>query len=203
MRKFKIFADFKEEEAYLNEMAKNGHFLKKYTAFGFYHFTDATPKELHYHVDYRKFKTQADFEDYQALFEDAGWLHVYGTKWSLNQYFLPKNDNTDDDIFSTKDSAALRYKHLYEMCYLSVALVIIYFSVLLIVYDFNLANMSFLTPGLWEMTGAKFWRAFFFELPFMLFRIIPAVLLLVMGFAYAVWGSKAKRSYAKMMEDEK
>ncbi|SHH96363.1 DUF2812 domain-containing protein [Desulfosporosinus lacus] len=203
MRKFKVFADFKEEEAYLNEMAKKGYFLKKHSAFGFYHFTEGTPEELYYHVDYRKFKTQADFEDYLALFEDAGWRHVYGTKNSLNQYFLPKDGNADDDIFSTKDSAALRYKHLNKICYANVTVAIAYFIAVLIIYDFSLANIGFLTQGLWEMTGTLFWMAFFFELPFVLFRTAPVVLSLVMGIAYAVWGSKAKRIYSKMMEDEK
>lgn len=202
MRQLKIFADFKEEESYLDEMAKKGHFLKKYSAFGFYHFIDGTPKELHYHVDYRKFKTQADFEDYKALFEDAGWQHVYGTKNSLNQYFLPKNGNTNSDIFSTKGSAASRYKHLYEMCYVNVTIAIVYFIAVLISCDFNLANIAFLTPGLWEMRGAEFWRAFFSELPFVLFRTVPVALFLVMGIAYAVWGGKAKRIYYKMMRDE-
>jgi len=203
MRKFKVFADFKKEESYLNEMAKKGYFLIKHSAFGFYHFAKGTPEELHYHVDHRKFKTQADFEDYKALFEDAGWRHVYGTKISLNQYFLPKNGNKDDDIFSTKDSAALRYKHLNKICYANVAVAIGYLLAVLISCDFNLSNIGFLTPGLWEMSDAQFWRAFFLELSFVLFRTVPIALFLVMGIAYAVWGGKAKRIYSKMMEDKK
>lgn len=202
MRKFKVFADFNEEEAYLNEMARNGYFLQKHSALGFYHFTEGTPEELHYHVDCRKFKTQADFEDYKALFEDAGWRHVYGTKNSLNQYFLPKDSNSADDIFSTKDSAALRYMHLNKICYANFSVAIAYLIVLLMIYDFNLANIGFLTQGLWEMTGKLFWLAFFFELPFVLLRTAPVVLSLVMGIAYAVWGSKAKRIYSHIMVDE-
>lgn len=203
MRKFRIFADFAEEEAYLNEMAKKGYFFIKHSAFGFYHFTDSTPKELHYHIDYRKFRTQADLEDYKALFEDAGWQHVYGTKSSLNQYFLPKHGNTDDDIFSTADSAALRYKHLNKICYANVVAAIGYLLAVLYSCNFNLANIGFLTPGLWEMSGTPFWRAFFFELLFVLFRTVPFALLLSIGIAYTVWGSKAKRVYTKMMEDKK
>lgn len=202
MRKFKVFTDFNEEEAFLNEMARNGYALKKHSAFGFYHFTESIPENLHYHVDYRKFKTQADFEDYKALFEDAGWKHVYGTKNSLNQYFLPKDGNSDEDIFSTKDSAALRYLHLNKICYTNFAVAFIYFIVVLDIYDFNLANMGFLTQGFWEMTGKLFWMSFFFELPFVLLRTAPVVLFFVMGIAYAIWGSKAKRVYSKMMDDE-
>ncbi|MEA4900746.1 DUF2812 domain-containing protein [Desulfitobacterium sp.] len=202
MRKFKVFADFNEEETYLNEMARNGYFLKKHSAFGFYHFAENIPEELHYHVDCRKFKTQADFEDYKALFEDAGWRHVYGTKNSLNQYFLPKDGNSDGNIFSTKDSAALRYMHLNKICYANFSFAISYLIVLLMIYDFNLANIGFLTQGLWKMTGKLFWLAFFFELPFVLLRAAPVVLSLLMGIVYAVWGNKAKKIYSNMMVDE-
>lgn len=132
---------------------------------------------------------------------DAGWQHVFGTRYSLNQYFLPKNSKTNDDIFSTRDSAALRYKHLYEMCYANVMYAITFFIAVLISCDFNLANIAFLTPGLWEMTGAKFWRAFLFELPFVLFRTVPVAFFLAMAIAYAIWGGEAKRIYYKMMKD--
>lgn len=37
-------------------------------------------------------------------------------------------------------------------------------------------GMIFLTPGLWEMQGMAFWRAFLFELPFALMRVLPAIL---------------------------
>lgn len=37
-------------------------------------------------------------------------------------------------------------------------------------------GMIFLTPGLWDLEGMEFWRAFLFELPFALMRILPAVL---------------------------
>jgi hypothetical protein len=201
MKKFKVFADFKEEEAYLIGMAKKGYFMKKYSAFGYYHFTEGEPKDLHYHSDYRSFKTKADFEDYKSLFEDAGWQHVYGTRWSMNQYFLPKDGNTDDDIFSTRESAALRYKHLYEMCCINVAVALCCFVSSLISSNFKMVNNIFLTPGLWEMTGLKFWGAFFLELPFVLLRTVPIPLFLAIGIAYGVWGSRAKRSYDKVMDN--
>jgi len=203
MRKFKVFTDFKEEEAYLNEMAKKGFFLKKHSAFGFYHFSKGTPVDLHYHVDCREFKTKADFEDYKALFEDAGWKHVCGTLKSIYQYFIPMENSSEDDIFSTKDSAALRYLHLNKKCYANLTFAIVYFFIVFGIYDFNWANMGFLTQGLWEMTGKLFWLAFFFELPFVLLRTAPVAICVGMAIAYAVWGSKAKKIYAQMMEDVK
>jgi hypothetical protein len=38
MKRFKIFYDFEKEEKYLHDMAEEGHILKKYSVFGFYHF---------------------------------------------------------------------------------------------------------------------------------------------------------------------
>jgi len=202
MKQFKIFTNFEKEEQYLNVMAKQGYILKKYSSFGFYHFTDGQPQDLKYRIDYRNFYKKEDFQDYKALFEDAGWQHVYGTKSSLNQYFLPKNNNADDNIFSSEESAALRYKHLYEICCLNVVAAIVYFVIVLISCDFNLSNIAFLTPGLWEMTGARFWSAFFFELPFVLFRIVPSILLLAMGVSYAFWADKAKKIYKQKTQEQ-
>lgn len=203
MKQFKIFTDFEKEEQYLNSMAKQGYILKKYSLLGFYHFTDGEPQDLKYRIDYRYFKKQKDFEDYKALFEDAGWEHVYGTKYSCNQYFLPKDNNADNNIFSTEESATSRYKHLYEVCYLTVVAALIYFIFVLASNKFNLSNMAFLTPGLWEKTGAEFWNAFFFELPFAILRILPSVLLLTIGTAYAIWASKAKKIYKQKLQKQR
>lgn len=41
-------------------------------------------------------------------------------------------------------------------------------------------GMIFLTPGLSEMEGMEFWRAFLFEVPFALLRVLPALLFPVM-----------------------
>lgn len=195
MKRFKIFTNFEKEEQYLNIMAKQGHILKKYSVFGIYHFIEGQPQDLKYRIDYRKFNKKEDFVDYKALFEDAGWQQVYGTRRSLNQYFLPKNNCADDNIFSSEESAASRYKHLYEMCYLNVIVAFVYFIAVLVSCDFNLSSITFLTPGSWEMEGVKFWNALFFELPFMLFRTVPVILFLSMGIIFVIWGDKAKKLY--------
>ncbi len=203
MKQFKVFTNFEKEEQYLNSMAKQGHLLKKYSFLGFYHFTDGEPQDLKYRIDYRYFKKQKDFEDYKALFEDACWKHVYGTIHSCNQYFLPKDNNADNSIFSTEESSASRYKHLYKVCYLTATVALIYFITILASYNFNLLDMAFLTPGLWEKTGVEFWYAFFFELPFVILRIAPLVLLLTIGTAYAIWASKAKKIYKHKLQEQK
>jgi hypothetical protein len=38
MRQFRLFVDVNEEEKFLNEKARQGYILKKYSIFGVYHF---------------------------------------------------------------------------------------------------------------------------------------------------------------------
>ncbi len=200
MRKLKVFLDFNEEESYLNDMARKGYLLKKYSTFGIYHFIEGEPQELTYKIDYKVFRNHADFEDYKALFEDAGWIHVYGTKLGGNQYFIPKNKGADNEIFSSRESAASRYKTFYNLCSINVAVAAMCIIAVLSTNGFNLSAFGFLTPGLWDMAGADFWRAFFFELPFVIFRLLGPILLIGMGVVYGYWGSKAKRTYDLQMK---
>lgn len=195
MKKFKVFVDISEEEKYLNEMANKGYFLKKYSSFGRYHFVEGEPKDLHYRVDYRVFKKKDDFDDYISLFKDAGWNHVYGTCQSGSQYFLPKSQDSTEDIFSDVESKAGRYLRFMKATILGlisfvVSLIIIFFSA-----NFNLSKLTFLTPGLWDMHGGEFWRAFWFELPFVLLRTIPPIILIIFTIVYGVWAIQAKKLY--------
>jgi len=195
MKKFKIFYNFDDEEKYLHDMAIQGHVLKKYSAFGFYHFENTKPQDLNYKIDYRLFKSREEFDNYIALFEDAGWRHVYGTQTSGNQYFLPMSEKAGTDIFSDRISAATRYKTLYKLCMLNVVFFLFYLLILLFTIDGDLSKLTFLTPGLWERTGEAFWSAFFFELPFVIFRVIPPILFTVIAVLYCCWGTKAKKIY--------
>ena len=203
MLKFKIYWDFDKEEKNLNEMASKGYLLKSYSALGIYRFTESTPQKLNYKLDYKVFKSRRDFEDYKALFEDAGWVHVSGTKTSGNQYFLPKDaTNVSAEIFSTRESAALRYKKLYEYCFLNLMIAIIYLASIFSLYGFNLSAFGFLTPGLWQRTGSNFWFGFFIELPFVIFRVGLLLLLVGMGLLYGYWGTRAKQTFDQQMKTE-
>lgn len=195
MIKFKMFWDFDAEEKYLDDMAAQGYILKKRSIFGFYHFESDKPQNLNYKIDYRIFKNRKEFDNYIALFEDAGWRHVYGTKNSGNQYFLPMSEKAGMDIFSDRISAAARYKTLYNICMVNVGCFICYLFVVLLSAGGDLSKLVFLTPGLWERTGKAFWSAFFFELPFALFRIVPLIFFTVVVVFCSYWGSKAKKIY--------
>lgn len=74
------------------------------------------------------------------------------------------------------------------------------FAILFLVYSMLFLpdgpGMIFLTPGLWEMQGMEFWRAFLFELPFALMRTLPAILfpiVTVMFFVAYYRMNKAKK----------
>lgn len=203
MKKMKFFTNFDHEEQWLNEMARKGHVLvgKSMT----YEFAASHPEEANYRIDYRSFKSRQDFEDYKALFEDSGWMHVAGTKSSGTQYFRQIGTAGNGDIFSDVDSKAARYKRISEMwlqlacCFIPLFAVLISTDVI-DVTAFVQPKLLYYTPGLWDMSGGAFWRAFLFETPFAFFRgfiwlVIPAMILV-----YAIFAYKAKKQYEKTQQ---
>lgn len=195
MKKLKVFYNFREEENWLSEMAKNGYILQNYSTAGVYSFLEEKPQSLKYKVDYRFFAKKRDFNSYIALFEDAGWKHICGTQNSGNHYFLPENSQADAEIFSDEESANRRYRILFKICVFNFVFLAIATIMTMNTYDFKLSNMGFLTPGLWDKTGEAFWKSFFFELPFAAGRILGFLFLLVMGILYGYWAMKVKSEY--------
>jgi hypothetical protein len=168
MRKLKFFINFRKEERWLNEMAKQGYkFTKKSIG---YEFQPDKPENTVIKLDCRTFKRQADFEDYCTLFEDCGWKHITGTKSSGYQYF--KSIDGGEDIFSDADSKAGRYKRISHMWMALAASYIPIFAVLISTSSIDtgaLLNLYY-TPGLWEKSGAALWGAILFETPFALLK---------------------------------
>ncbi|MDR3072071.1 MAG: DUF2812 domain-containing protein [Clostridiales Family XIII bacterium] len=204
MKKIKAFVDMEKEEAYLNTMAQKGWALVKYSAFSVYTFRKIQPTSSNYRVDYRAFRYKEDLEEYKAMFEDSGWVHVCGSRRSGSQYFLPKTDATqDEDIFSDLASKAARYKRWYRSALGGVLISIPLFAVAiangkLFGYSYFDPSTWFLTPGLWEKSGSDFWSAFFLELPFVILRILPLLMMFV-GVLYAILSVKAYRIYKKSL----
>lgn len=200
MRKFKVFWDFEAEEKFLNDMAREGHHLTKYSSFGVYHFTDGEPQETNYKVDYRRFSTKREFESYVTMFEDAGWKHVYGNRMEGSQYFLPIDESAGQEIFSDRESSAARYKSFSKICETNMALFLVYLVVIFNPSNMDWYQLGFLTPGLWKMTGADFWTSFLFELPFVIFRVGCPLLFLVLTFMYGYWSLRARKAYKEKRE---
>ena len=203
MRKFKLFIDYDKEETWLTEMAKKGYELES-VSFG-YKFRSIQPENFTYRTDYRNFKKRADFIDYCILFEDTGWKHIAGTKYSGVQYFKKISENAEDDIFSDAISKAGRYKRLSKM-WMELALSYFVISVsYLSTIQINLNTMLnpkllYYTPGLWDKSGAGFWGRFLFETPFAFFRgYVVLMPLITVLFAYL--SIKSRRIYNKQIKD--
>ena len=202
MRKFKLFKNFTAEEKWLSSEAQKGNILTKKGIF--YKFRKKNPQNLVFGIDYRTFRKKADYQDYLTLFEDTGWIHRAGSRYSSVQYFTSNTlDIKNVSIFSDRPSSWVRYKRK-AINYLTYGAILL--TLLIIQQVFNQINLSliinpkslFLTPGLWEKTGQVFWNAFLFELPVaIIFRFIPLVLLLIMTILLILNGLWAFYTYCQ------
>jgi len=200
---FKCFINYSKEEKWLAEMAKKGYELVN-ACFG-YTFKKITPEEAIYRIDYRQFKTKADFIDYCTLFEDSGWKHIVGSKSSGTQYFKKLKPDSDNDIFSDNMSKAGRYKRVSRMW---GTLTAVYIPITIATITTNsIGYKAFLnpkllyyTPGLWEKTGIKFIGSFLFETPFALMRILPLLLFPIMIFLSILFAYKAGKLAKETMK---
>ena len=200
MRKFKFFINFRKEEKWLEYMAAQGWQIKK-QSLG-YVFESAISEQANIKIDYRHFKNQQDFLEYCTLFEDSGWQHIAGTKNSGNQYFKQVGDCCGEDIFSDDASRAGRYKRLSDMM---LTMFIVFFPLVIISFTqgtlgleaFTNPRELYLTPGLWELSGLEFWRAFLFETPFAIMRGFSASMGLLIFIIYVFLAIKSWLLYRK------
>lgn len=198
MTRLKFFLSFEKEEKWLEKMSEQGWLLCK-NGF-FYHFEKAEPMHRTIRMDYREFRKDSDFSSYISMFEDSGWRHLAGKKGSGNQYFLKAGPDSTDDIFSDGASKAGRYKRLADM-YLCFA---ICFLPIVIGNGRDLSYLLspkqwYLTPGLWDLKGLDFLRAFLFETPFALFR---GPFLLIVDAVFLFFAIKSLISYRKAVNKQ-
>lgn len=204
MRKWKLFFNLDKEEKWLNEMAQQGFVLSgKNFKYEFNHVSD---QENLIKIDYRTFKSKKDLEDYILLFEDSGWEHLAGDKSSGKHYFMKKNANATDDIFSDQRSKAERYKRMADgwlaAATVYVPIVIVFIQTNVIRLDSLLNPKSlYLTPGLWDLSGSSFWRAFLFETPFALGRGFAWTIFPIFIILHVVFAIKARIEYKKVTSD--
>ncbi|UJF33373.1 DUF2812 domain-containing protein [Paenibacillus hexagrammi] len=205
MKQFKFFTNFDKEESWLNDMASQGYRFTKKTLFG-YEFEPGKRENTVIKMDYRIFKHQEDFEDYCALFEDSGWEHRSGTKSSGYQYFYKADEHGSEEIFSDVHSKAGRYKRLSEMWATLACVFIPILAELISTGSIDpgvLVNPKSLyyTPGLWQLNGMTFWRAFLFETPFALGRGFIWLFLVCMIVMYLYFAMKAGKQYRKSKQE--
>lgn len=200
MRKYKCFIDYNKEEEWLNAMAKKGYELEN-VSFG-YKFRSSKQEDAIIKIDCREFKKQKDFIDYCTLFEDSGWKHICGNKYSGTQYFKKVDQNGYDDIFSDRKSKSERYKRLSNMC-MKLAFMLLCIGVVFGIngmFDYKAIinpKLLYLTPGLWERQGTKFWNAFWFETPCAIFRGILLLSPIISIILYLIFAYKADKLYKK------
>jgi len=187
MTQYKWFLSFEKEEAWLEEQSRQGRHLIRVSSGFKYVFAQGQPEERVYKIDFRYFTRQSDMDEYVTLFEDSGWHCVSPKKGSYNYYFFTtRKEGVETDIFSDQASKAqrsLRYAQFSLMSFIP------FLPIYLALYangaiKFN--ELGYLTPGLWGMQGAQFWRHFLFETPFVVLRVAggmsPLIIMLLFAF---------------------
>ncbi|HPH98356.1 MAG TPA: DUF2812 domain-containing protein [Anaerolineaceae bacterium] len=182
MNMIRFFWHFEKEEAWLEKMALEGWRLIGVSGWGSYTFEKMTPQPLTYKIDFRQFSDPKAKSDYLALFEDSGWRCAAANVGGYNYYFYTPSSGAPKDIFSDEDSE--RQRHQRYAAYIGSS-TLIAFLPLVTVFISGLTNppeMSYLTPGLWQMQGWEFVAHFLFETPFVIMRTsvywLPVLLLL-------------------------
>ncbi len=201
MRKFRCFMNYDKEEKWLNDMAKKGYGLKNADCFG-YEFYSTKPENATIRIDYRNFNSKKTFVDYCMLFQDSGWQHIVGSKFSGTQYFKKTDENGEDDIFSDVISKAGKYKRLSNM-YITMA--VCYLCLVISLSSNGSVNtkallnpkLMYYTPGLWQATGIHFWVSFIFETPFAILRGYMWVIMIIITILMIYYSIKSKKLYDK------
>lgn len=123
-------------------------------------------------VDYQEMMSIPKYEEYFSIHEEFGWKHIRGGRFGAITQVWSKKPDGNDELFSDRESKINYYKRYMKMTG-GLAILFLFYSILFLP---DSPGMIFLTPGLWDLEGMEFWRAFLFELPFALMRILPAVL---------------------------
>lgn len=172
MKKFKMFTNVDKEEKWLNEMAEKGFECTHIGTFG-YTFKENRTDVKTIRIDSQTFNSKEKYATYIQLYEDFGFEHIAGSRWSALQYWKKKAGDADD-LFSDIDSKQAYYRRMLDYyAGLTISFSVIAFAIFKgsgSLSPFNLKE-AYLTPGLWEKTGMDFVTSFLFETPFAIFRI--------------------------------
>lgn len=188
MKKCKLFFDIEKEEQWLNEQLQKGYRCTHISGLGIYTF-EKTDKRNVMRLDYQDYLSKKKRDDYKMIYEDFGWNHIKGS-WPGGIHYWQKEDGEQNDIFSDRQSKNNYYKRL--MGYSSGL------SIVLLLFSYMLFKDSgiYATEGLWSMEGDLFWKAFLFETPFALLKLIPACMAVFYGVSYY----KAYQKYTMLKE---
>lgn len=188
MKKFNVFFNIEKEEQWLNEQLQKGYRCTNISGLGIYTFKK-TDKRYVMRLDYQDYLPKKKFEKYKGIYEDFGWIYIKGY-WLGGIRYWQKEEDDQNEIFSDRQSKGNYYKRL--MGY-SFAL-----GMLCLAYSYMLYkdHSGLYFEGLWSMKGALFWKAFLFETPFVLLKLLPAILVVFFGSSFY----KAYRKYSMLKE---
>ncbi|WP_186580366.1 DUF2812 domain-containing protein [Aquibacillus kalidii] len=176
MKKFKLFFNIVEEEQWLNEQLQKGYRCTNISGLGIYTFEKANKASI-IRLDYQDYLSANRFEEYKTIYEDFGWTHIRGSRFGSIQYWQ-KTADSQNEIFSDRQSYVHYYKRLMNYS-LSLAI-----SLLMISYMIYKDSSLYETKGLWDMEGSLFWKAFLFETPFVIIKLLPLIMVILFGFSY-------------------
>lgn len=139
-------------------------------------------------LDYQDYLPQQKFMEYKEIYEDFGWNYIKGSRLSGIRYWQ-KEDDDQNEIFSDRESTGNYYKRLMNYSF--------WLGTLCLAYSFMLYSDSGLYhEDLWSMEGSLFWKAFIFESPFVLLKLLPALMVVLFGRSYY----KAYRKHSMLKE---
>ena len=113
-----------KEEAWLEEMARQGLHLKSPGAFGHYIFVQGEPRRMAYRFDF--VTSPKKDEAYFQLFRDAGWEHV-GELGGWQYWRKPVEAGRTPEIFTDLHSKVQKYERLAVFLLMFLPIVVISF----------------------------------------------------------------------------
>ncbi|WP_077303213.1 DUF2812 domain-containing protein [Virgibacillus pantothenticus] len=189
MKRFKVFFNIEKEEKWLNQQLEKGYRCTNISGFGIYIF-EKTDKRYVLRLDYQDYLPKKKLEEYKGIYEDFGWNYLKGSRLSGIRYWQ-KEDDGQNEIFSDRQSKGNYYKRLMRYSFWAGALCLAYAFMLYSDTDPHLYH-----EGLWSMDGGLLWKALLFETPFVLLKLAPAIMAVVLLSSYY----KAYRKYAMLVE---
>lgn len=188
MRRFKVFFDIEKEEQWLNEQLQKGYRCTNISGLGIYTF-EKTYKRYVMRLDYQDYLPKKKLEEYKGIYEDLGWSYITDTLFGGIRYWQ-KEDDGQNKIFSDRQSKGNYYKRLMSYSFM-LGMLCLLFS-----YMPYKDSDLYATEGLWSMKGALFWKAFLFETPFVLLKLLPVFMAVFFGRSFY----KAYRKYSMLKE---
>lgn len=186
MKKFRVFFDIEKEEQWLNEQLQKGYRCANISGLGIYKF-EKTDKRYVMRLDYQDYLSKKKFKDYKGIYEDFGWFYINGS-WLGGIRYWQKEDDDQNEIFSDRQSKGNYYKRLMSYSFV--------LGLVCLAFYMPHKDSRLYHEGLWSMKGGLFLKAFLFETPFVLLKLLPALMVVFLGRSFY----KAYRSYSLLKE---